>query len=60
MNKKELHEENVLMRNVLNAILKYDSEEVYKDGFAYDRMVESYRDAARAGLKIKKEVEDVD
>lgn len=35
---------------VLEAIRDYEPNEVAKDEFAYDRMVENYRDAARAGL----------
>lgn len=34
----------------LTAIRDYEPDEVAKDEFAYDRMVESYRDAARNGL----------
>lgn len=36
---------------VLAAIRDYEPGEIVKDGFAYDRMVENYRSAARALLK---------
>lgn len=35
----------------LRGILEYEPVEVCKDDFAYDRMVESYRDFARASLR---------
>lgn len=35
----------------LTAISEYEPTEVMKDDFAYDRMVESYRTAARNGLE---------
>lgn len=37
---------------VFRAILDYEPHEVCKDEFAYDRMVENYRDAARKGLAL--------
>jgi oligoribonuclease len=40
----------------LQAILDYEPVEVVKDEFAYDRMVEAYRDAARAGLGLAVDV----
>ena len=36
----------------LQAILDYEPVEVCKDDFAYDRMVEAYREAARQGLGL--------
>jgi hypothetical protein len=37
------------------AILNYEPREITKDAFAFDRMVSSYRDAARAALAAKEE-----
>ena len=37
---------------VFRAILDYEPNEVCKDEFAYDRMVENYRDAARKGIAL--------
>ena len=41
-----------LLREALEAIRDYEPVEVMKDEFAYDRMVESYRNAARAALAV--------
>jgi hypothetical protein len=38
------------LREALTCIVEFQTVEVCKDAFAYDRMVESYRDAARAAL----------
>lgn len=38
------------LEKVLRCIRAYEPREVVKDEFAYDRMVEAYRDAARAAL----------
>ena len=40
-----------MLQECLEAIRDYKPMEVAKDEFAYDRMVESYRQAARAGLE---------
>ena len=40
------------LEECLRAILDYRPSEICYDEFAYNRMVESYRDAARSGLKI--------
>lgn len=39
-------------REVFVAIRDFDRVEVVKDDFAYDRLQEAYRDAARQGLKF--------
>lgn len=41
------------LEEALRAIRDYEPREVVKDAFAYDRIVESYRDAARAVLDRK-------
>lgn len=41
-------------REALKAILDYEPREIVKDEFAFDRMVQNYRDAARAGLGLTK------
>lgn len=38
------------MKAALEAIKAFEPHEVIKDDFAYDRLVESYREAARAAL----------
>lgn len=43
-------------RKALEAIRDHERIEVCKDDFAYDRMVEAYRDAARTILEDEKEV----
>lgn len=38
------------MRKALEAIRDYEPSEIVKDDFAYDRMVDAYRNAAKSGL----------
>ena len=49
---ERLEAANAEKNAVLQAILDHESDEVAKDDFAYDRMVENYRAAARAGLSL--------
>jgi len=46
------------LRKVLTCILEFQPIEVCKDAFAYDRMVESYREAARVALTTSPEPKD--
>ncbi len=46
-----------VMKEALEAIRDYEPGEVVKDEFAYDRMVEAFRAAARAGLGMDEEDE---
>jgi hypothetical protein len=46
------------MKEVFWAIRDYVPEEVCKDEFAYDRLVETYREAAEAGLSGERVIGD--
>ena len=46
----EVSRRETRVRDVLVAIRDYDRLEVVKDAFAYDRLQEGYRQAARQGL----------
>jgi hypothetical protein len=46
-----LHAAAPKMRRALEAIRDYEPHEVVKDDFAYDRMVDSYRVAAREAIR---------
>lgn len=40
------------MRSWLEGIRDFDPKEIVKDAYAYDRLVETYREAARKGLSM--------
>ena len=51
---KGLENENARLRKHLKLILDYEPNDVCKYDFAYDRLIDAYREAAKHGLSEEK------